>query len=47
MSKDDLSLNDMQQDKFQQAADSIPQNQEQGSSDNADSSTPKKVCACS
>ena len=44
ISKDGLNVNDMQQDIFQQAANLIAQNQEQGSSDNAGPSTPKKVC---
>ena len=37
----------MQQDKFQQAANLIVQNQEQGSPNNAGRRTPKKVCKCS
>lgn len=44
ISKDGLNVNDMQQDKFQQAADLIAQNQEQGSSENPGPGTPKKVC---
>ena len=40
-------MNDIQQDKFQQAANLNAQNQEQGSSVNAGPSTPKKVCICS
>ena len=42
-SKDDFNENDMQQDKFQKAANVIDQNQEQESSDNAGPSTPKNV----
>ena len=38
---------DLQQDKFQQAANLIAQNQEQGSPNNAGRRTPKKVCKCS
>ena len=37
----------MQQDKFQQAANFIVQNQEQGSPNNAGRRTPQKVCKCS
>ena len=47
MSKDGLSVNDMQQGKFQQAANLIAQNQEQEFLENADPSTPKKVTTCS
>ena len=47
ISKDDLNMNDMQQDKFQLAAKLIAQNQKQGSPDSAGPRTRNKVCTCS
>ena len=47
ISKDGLIVDNMQQDKFQQAANLIAQNQEQGSYYNAGPSTQRKACTFS
>ncbi|XP_065677263.1 uncharacterized protein LOC136071680 [Hydra vulgaris] len=44
ISKEGLSVNNMQQDKFHQAANCMVQNQEQEPSSNLVLSTPKKIC---
>ena len=43
ISKEGLNVNNMQQDKFQQAANGMAQNQKQWSSGSLAPSTPKKI----